>query len=167
MNKYFLLIFALLFGLGLQAQSLVGINIDDLSDAQILSIYEQGKAQGYTIENGEEMAIINGLSADAALKFKKRLEDLLNPEIIESQNQINEPRNDFKEIELPEINDSKKIDTSNIFGHDYFNVDLGSFDKSNGAKAPGNYVLGSGDELTISIFGSSYFQQSFQVLQSF
>ena len=115
MNKYFLLIFALLFGLGLQAQSLVGINIDDLSDAQILSIYEQGKAQGYTIENGEEMAIINGLSADAALKFKKRLEDLLNPEIIESQNQINEPRNDFKEIELPEINDSKKIDTSNIF----------------------------------------------------
>ena len=166
MNKYFSLIFTLLFGIGLQAQSLVGINVDDLSDAQVLSIFERGKAQGLTIENGQEMAINNGLSASEALKFKSRLEGLINSDIIELQNQIIEPSNDRMEVELPEMNNFQKIDSSNIFGHNYFNVDLGSFDKTNSAKAPNNYVLGADDELTISIFGSSYFQETFKVSES-
>ena len=73
MNKHFLLISTLLLGLGLQAQSFVGINVDDLSDAQVLSIFERGKDQGLTIENGQEIAINNGLSAAEAVKFKTRL----------------------------------------------------------------------------------------------
>ena len=166
MNKHLFLIFTLSVGLGLQAQSLIGINVDDLSDAQVLSIFERAKNQGLTIENGEEMAINNGLSAPEALKFKTRLEDLINPETIEFQNQIVETINDRMEVELPEMNNFQKIDSSNIFGHDYFNVDLESFDKTNGAKAPNNYVLGADDELTISIFGSSYFQETFQVSES-
>ena len=52
MTKYIFFIFILLFGLSLQAQSLIGINVDDLSDAQVLSIFEKGKAQGLTLENG-------------------------------------------------------------------------------------------------------------------
>ena len=166
MNKHFLLIFTLLFGLGLQAQSLVGVNVDDLSDAQVLSIFERGKAQGLTIENGQEMAINNGFSSAEALKFKTRLEGLINPEMIKIQNQIIEPSNDRMEFELPEMNNFQKKDSSNIFGHDYFNVDPESFNKSNDAKAPSNYILGTGDELTISIFGSSYFQETFRVSES-
>jgi protein involved in polysaccharide export with SLBB domain len=163
MNKHFLLIFTLLFSLGLQAQSLIGINVDNLSDAQVLSIFERGKAQGLTIENGQEMAINNGMSEAEALKFKSRLEGLIKPGIIEFQNQIIEPSNYRMEVELPNLENPQKIDSSNIFGHDYFNVELESFDKMNGAKAPSNYILGSADELTISIYGNSYFQQTFRV----
>ena len=71
MTKYIFFIFILLFGLSLQAQSLIGINVDDLSDAQVLSIFERGKAQGLTLEKGQEMAIINGMSEAEALKFKR------------------------------------------------------------------------------------------------
>ena len=163
MNKHFLLIFTLILGLGLQAQSLVGINVDDLSDAQVLSIFERGKVQGLTTESGEKLAMDMGLSPAEALKFKTRLEGLINPEAIELQNQIIEPNYDPMEVELPKMINSQQIDSSNIFGHDYFNVDLKSFNKTNGAKAPSNYILGSNDELTISIFGSSYFQKTFQV----
>ena len=88
MNKHFLLISTLLLGLGLQAQSFVGINVDDLSDAQVLSIFERGKDQGLTIENGQEIAINNGLSAAEAVKFKTRLEGLIKPDVIQLQNQI-------------------------------------------------------------------------------
>ncbi|MFL2566798.1 MAG: polysaccharide biosynthesis/export family protein [Schleiferiaceae bacterium] len=163
MNKHFLLIFTFLFGFGLQAQSLVGINVDDLSDAQVLSIFEKGKAQGLTIENGQEMAINMGLSVDEAMKFQSRLEGLINSEMIEFQNEIIESTNDEVADEPQKKNYKQISDSSNIFGHDYFNVDLGLFDKRNGAKAPKNYTLGFGDEITISIFGSSYFQKTFQV----
>ena len=37
------IIIALLFGFNLQAQSLAGVRIDDLSDAQIQSILDRGK----------------------------------------------------------------------------------------------------------------------------
>lgn len=166
MTKYIFFIFILLFGLSLQAQSLIGINVDDLSDAQVLSIFEKGKAQGLTLENGQEMAIDNGMSASEALKFKTRLEGLIKPRMIELQKPIIEPIDDRSQVELSKMKNSQKIDSSNIFGHDYFNVDLESFDKTHGAKAPSNYILGSDDELTISIFGSSYFQETFQVSES-
>ena len=166
MKKYCFLACILLFGISLQGQSLIGANVDDLSDAQILSIFEKGEAQGFTIENGQEMAMSIGLSTDEALKFRTRLEGLLDPKIISLENQIIESSNDPVEVKPLKINDAQKIDSVNIFGHDYFNVDLGSFDKTNGAKAPSNYVLGSDDELTISVFGSSYFQKTFKVTES-
>ena len=156
----------LFLGVSLQGQSLSGVNVDDLSDAQILSIFQKSKEKGLSIQDGESVALNMGLSADEALKFKTRLEGLSNPDIFELDDQIIEPSNDPIEDELPEINNSQKIKSSNIFGHDYFNVDLVSFNKTNGAKAPDNYVLGSDDELTISVFGSSYFQQTFQVSES-
>ena len=57
MNKYYYFALTLFFGLCLEGQSLMGVNVDNLSDAQILSIYEKGKTQGYTIESGQIMAM--------------------------------------------------------------------------------------------------------------
>ncbi len=166
MNKHLFFITTLLFGLCLQAQSLVGVNVDDLSDAQVYSIFERSKAEGLTVENVQEMAINNGMSPNEALKFKIRLDSLLNPEVDNQVNPIIKSSTDITESQSQKKYDKQKTNSSNIFGHDYFNIDLGSFDKSNEAKAPSHYILGFGDELTISIFGSSYFQQTFQVSES-
>ena len=76
MNKYCLLAVMLFLEFSLHGQSLTGVNVDNLSDAQILSIFEEGQAQGYTIENGQEIALSMGLSLDDAKKFKSRLEIL-------------------------------------------------------------------------------------------
>jgi len=154
------------FGSYLQGQSLIGVNVDDLSDAQILSIIEKGEEQGLSIQDGEAMALSMGLSQGEAIKFKSRLE-VLNSPIKDVTPKIN-PYSSLNEIEKNEVKERKysgnsKNDTSNIFGHSYFSSDIKVFDQSSGAKAPSNYILGSGDELTISVFGISYFQGSFKV----
>ena len=166
MNKYCLLAFMLFLGVSLQGQSLIGVNVDDLSDTQILSIFQKGEEQGLSIQDGEAMAINMGLSSGEAKKFKSRLE-VLNHSTKEVTPTMN-PYSSSDEIEKNEAeelkySDNSQNDSSNIFGHSYFSSDIRAFDQSSGAKAPSNYILGSGDELTISVFGISYFQGSFKV----
>ena len=67
------IIIALLFGFNLQAQSLVGVRIDDLSDAQIQSILDRGKSQGMSREQGEQWALSLGLSPEESAKFQTRV----------------------------------------------------------------------------------------------
>jgi protein involved in polysaccharide export with SLBB domain len=166
MNKYYFLAFMLFLGVSLQGQSLTGVNVDNLSDAQILSIFEEGQAQGYTIENGQEIALSMGLSLDDAKKFKSRLK-ILNSSIKKGKPTMNpySSSDEFEKNKAEEqkYSDNSQNDSSNIFGHSYFSSDIKGFDQSSGAKAPSNYILGWGDELTISVFGISYFQGSFKV----
>ena len=166
MNKYCLLAYIFFLGISLRGQSLIGVNVDDLSDTQILSIFQKGEEQGLSVEDGETMAINMGLSLDEAKKFKSRLE-VINNSIKEGKSTTNSYSSSYqiekKEEEEPEYLDNSRNDSSNIFGHSYFNSDIKVFDQSAGAKAPSNYILGSGDELTISVFGISYFQESFKV----
>ncbi len=166
MNKYCLLAFMLFLGVSLQGQSLIGVSVDDLSDTQILSIFQKGEEQGLSIQDGEAMAINMGLSSGEAKKFKSRLE-VLNRSTKEVTPTMN-PYSSSDEIEKNEAeelkySDNSQNDSSNIFGHSYFSSDIKAFDQSSGAKAPSNYILGSGDELTISVFGISYFQGTFTV----
>ena len=156
----------LFLGVSLQGQSLTGVNVDDLSDAQILSIFQKGEEQSLSIQDGEAMALNMGLSSDEAKKFKSRLE-VLNSSIKEGKPTMN-LYSSLDEIEKnkaeePEYSYDSQNDSSNIFGHSYFSSDIKAFDQASGAKAPSNYILGSGDELTISVFGISYFQGSFKV----
>ena len=67
---------ALLLGLNLQAQSLTGVKIDDLSDAQIQAILDRGTSQGMSQDQGEQWALSMGLSPEEAVKFKARAEAL-------------------------------------------------------------------------------------------
>ena len=75
---------ALLLGFNLQAQSLVGVKVDDLSDAQIQAILARGKSQGMNQEQGEQWALSMGLSPEEAAKFKARAE-ALNASISETE----------------------------------------------------------------------------------
>ena len=51
-----------------------------------------------------------------------------------------------------------------VFGLDYFdNTSLIVFDRSNGSKAPENYLLDEGDELNISLWGFAEYNEVFKV----
>jgi polysaccharide export outer membrane protein len=55
-------------------------------------------------------------------------------------------------------------DTEKIFGHSFFkNNNIKFFDKANQLKAPDNYLLGVGDELSISIWGFSDYNEVFKI----
>ena len=163
MKKYFFLFFSLLIQ-SILAQSLVGINVDDLSDNEIISIFEKGKSQGFTIETGEKMALSMGLSPENARKFISRvtnINDSVNKELMD----FDENEKDFTSNRVDTTFKKKfnYLDTTNIFGHDFFSSDLKQFDARSLAKAPDNYILGVGDELTLSVFGSSFFQKTYTV----
>lgn len=58
-------------------------------------------------------------------------------------------------------------DLGTIFGHSFFkNNNIKFYDKANQVKAPDNYVLGVGDELSISIWGYSDFNDVFKIDQN-
>ncbi len=59
------------------------------------------------------------------------------------------------------FNDSIQYPIGKIFGHDVFrNNDLNFFNRAFDAQAPENYLLGEGDELTISIWGMADYSES-------
>lgn len=55
-----------------------------------------------------------------------------------------------------------ELPPTDIFGHQLFRAkDMGVYNTTSEVKPPDSYVLGSGDELTISIFGPSQFDNKF------
>ncbi|MBP7498028.1 MAG: SLBB domain-containing protein, partial [Bacteroidales bacterium] len=53
---------------------------------------------------------------------------------------------------------------ANIYGQDLFrNKNINFFEKSSRQKAPDNYILGIGDELSISIWGFAEYNETFQI----
>ena len=176
MMKRFFFLFAILLTTVLAAQDLSGIKVDDLTDAQVRQIFNQGQAQGLSIAEGEQMALNMGLSPEEAAKFKARIEklnagasatpasgtnSLITTEVSEKAEgnitktaahagqKVAEPK-----TELP----------VNIYGQQIFRRgDLKIYERSLDAKAPSNYVLGEGDQLGVSVFGSSYFQKEYTV----
>ena len=76
MTKRLFLLAAILFSTTVFAQDFSGVKVDDLTDAQIQQIYNQGQAQGLSIAEGEQMALNMGLSPEEAAKFKARLNKL-------------------------------------------------------------------------------------------
>jgi hypothetical protein len=51
-----------------------------------------------------------------------------------------------------------------IYGQQFFRgADLRVYERSLDAKAPDNYVLGEGDEIGVSVYGTAYFNEVYKV----
>lgn len=73
-------------------------------------------------------------------------------------------KNQINELEEAPLTRKMEIDSEKVFGHSFFkNNNIKFYDKANQLKAPDNYVLGIGDELTISIWGYSDFNGVFTI----
>ncbi|MES2284315.1 MAG: SLBB domain-containing protein [Bacteroidota bacterium] len=58
----------------------------------------------------------------------------------------------------------KDVNPETVFGHSFFkNNNIKFYDKANQLKAPDNYVLGIGDEISIAIWGYSDFNGAFMI----
>ncbi|MDO9185588.1 MAG: SLBB domain-containing protein [Bacteroidia bacterium] len=66
-----------------------------------------------------------------------------------------------KNIDTPIVKDTSR---ETIFGHSFFkNNNIKFYDKANQLKAPDNYILGIGDEISIAIWGYSDFNGAFTI----
>jgi len=82
-----------------------------------------------------------------------------------AKNKEKEEAQEIKGTEVPVIPSSEKDTTSEkVFGHSFFNNNnIKFYSKANQLKAPDNYILGIGDEISVAIWGYSDFNGSFTI----
>ena len=164
----------LLFGLGLNtplhSQSLSStdlstINVDDLSDEQILSYLKQAESSGYTQGQLEAFARQRGMSATQISKLRRRIEQLSNAG---NQNQGTENGKvgaNRQELALTQSEVFGELSGSGanqltetqrkIYGYDLFQSDKLTFAPNLNIPTPDDYVLGPGDEIHIDLWGAT------------
>ncbi|NDD35689.1 MAG: hypothetical protein EBZ26_05215, partial [Flavobacteriia bacterium] len=175
MLKRFLFLAAILVTTVLSAQNLAGVKVDDLTDAQIKSILAQGQSQGLGIEEGEQIALGMGLSREEAAKFKARIASMNGPSQSGTSStgslvttQVEEKAETQLAITAKVAGNSANAQKENapvsIYGQQVFREgNLSIYERSLDAKAPSNYVLGEGDQLGVSVFGTAFFQKEYTV----
>ncbi|WP_111672208.1 SLBB domain-containing protein [Algoriphagus litoralis] len=165
-----------LFHSVLNAQSLSdlrNLKVDNLSDAQIEQLIKRAEASGMTTVQLETMAREQGLSPIEANKLRQRIMDLQNPS--NTQNTLESAqmgRGSGIQTQEDMFDSLRRSDPyydltpfqKKIFGFKLFhNRDL-DFSPSLNIPTPQGYIVGSGDQLLIDVYGAS--QQSFDVTVS-
>lgn len=176
----FILLFALIFSfLFHQADAQVlgsidptTVNIDDLSDQQIMQVWNRAQQENMDIEEVVSFATVQGLPAAEASKLRSRLNDARASGNRDEQSNGSASRDlKLSEDEVENIVPDSAIEishstvqTSNssnggsvpIYGHSIFtDQTLNVFTTTDAARAPDSYVLGSEDQIRITIFGQS------------
>ncbi len=119
------------------------------SDAQIEQLMKF-KNQGEVTNAGSNSDGTKGKTAKQQIKEEKAEKD-----------SVNEESTDKSELIKNKLTDNY---AETIFGHSFFvNNNIKFYSKANQLKAPDNYVLGIGDEISIAIWGYSDFNGVFTI----
>jgi protein involved in polysaccharide export with SLBB domain len=170
--KIFLLFFFFVIGsTTLLAQSLSDIGkvkVDMLSDAQLQEMLQRAKSQGLNESQVVTMARERGMPAGEVGKLQQRLAKLKQgarggqeATSSEGSERTMEGESELSEIPAPPALETLSPYQQKIFGFTlFYNKEL-NFNPSLNIPTPQGYVLGSGDQLLIDIYGAS--QQSYDL----
>lgn len=152
----------------LSGSNLATINVDDLSDEQILNYIKQAESSGFTEQQLEAMARQRGMPESQISKLRRRVEQLRmgigtdpNSEVNPSSNTSGRQEVIFNEGDVfgklggynPEENLTEE--EKKIFGYDLFHSDVLTFAPNLNIPTPDDYVLGPGDEIIIDLWGAT------------
>jgi protein involved in polysaccharide export with SLBB domain len=159
---FFSFLFTVSFHLGIAQQSLVdfsSVSVDDMTDSQIESLLIKAQSAGYSESDLFQLAGQQGLSAAEISALGERVNKINSSRVAQAKSYPNSNRN--REI-INRVIPTRKTPT-NIFGLDFFKnqKDQNVLSTLTNIPTPSEYVLGSGDELFIDIYGKS--EQYYQV----
>ena len=142
-------------------QNLSGVNVNNLTDAQIAQLMQQAQASGLSDAQLSQLVESRGMSPDQVQILQKRITDMRN-----SNNSLN--KSDTVSSESRKLNYQQDtsnrikniIDTLNsgrpkIFGADLFKNNNLTFEPNLHLATPVNYILGPDDQLLINVYGNS------------
>lgn len=155
-----------------QAQSLSGtdlstINIDDLTDQDILNYIKEAENRGFTQAQVEALARQRGMTEIQISKLRRRVEQLRLSssganQKLENTQQLSTGRNEttldddvFGMLVESERSKSLTDEQKKIFGFDLFNSENLTFAPNLNIPTPEDYVIGPGDELIIDLWGTT------------
>lgn len=152
-RKAVYIMFLLGFYLIGQAQNLPSKTGGQISDQQLLQLYQRAQAAGMTETDITNLLSKQGLSASEISSIKKRLSQLQNSKQSSlSRGNIKDTSEFLRDtswvLQLPGFRSK-----SNIYGLDFFNTPNQSFSPNFKIATPKNYVLGADDELIITLTG--------------
>lgn len=159
----FLAVLAFALGATLSAQNLSHVSVDQMSDAQIQQIVNRGKAQGLSESDAEAMAISMGLAPEEAAKFKERVAKLSPKAEVKQDGEKLKEKQEPKNQRLAQPKEVS--DSSDVFGMDFFKrADFKPYTQGNEVvQAPASYLIGPGDELTVTVYGTALVSKTLKV----
>jgi protein involved in polysaccharide export with SLBB domain len=106
-------------------------------------------------------AILNQMEAE---KDQKTPQNTTEPASTQVSEQHNVPSKSEQEAEKMAKANSAEAPMTDIYGHHLFRQkDVAVYRTTNEVKPPDSYVLSSGDELTVSVFGASQFDSKYTI----
>lgn len=146
-----------IYAQNVSASQMANVNIDDLSDEQILAYWERAQAEGYTMEQLEVIAKSRGVSAVQISKLKRRITALRYADTEEGAYEGDLSKEDFEVgvFGLDGTEQDEMVEKNDLFGYDFFSNPSISFTPNMNLATPQNYQLGPGDEILIDIWGAA------------
>ncbi|TSD66471.1 capsule biosynthesis protein [Inquilinus sp. KBS0705] len=156
-------------------QDLSTIQVDNLTDAQIMRYMQQAQASGMTQDQLAQLAAARGMKPQEVQKLQARIAAIQNktqtvkPTTTPAVTGTAAPRTvDFGTTAPAPVTDTTKTASDallelkpKIFGQDLFNNSGTTFEPNLRLATPLNYVIGTGDQLLIDISG--YSEASYQL----
>ncbi len=159
--------------------NLSSINIDDLSDQQIMMLLQKAQDAGLTDDQIVQQAQARGMSNSQVQKLQSRIKDIRSKNggmksfkkssIDTSNNMSSGRKTNFKVDSLSDTTANKKNQLfdnlkQKIFGADLFrNSNPNTFEPNLKLATPVNYIVGPDDQLNINVYGNSVADWSLDV----
>lgn len=138
----------------LDISKLTESSIDSMSDAELDNLWKEAQKQGYTLQDLERIAELKKIPQPKIKKIKERFQQkssLKNKQTIAEFSKKNNPH--FGIVQQDSI--KQDLIESPVFGYNFFRNPNISFTPSLNMPTPANYIIGTGDELLIEIWGAS------------
>jgi protein involved in polysaccharide export with SLBB domain len=157
-TKSILVLVAILFVGSLGAQDLKNLKINQLSDQQMMQVWQQFSAKGMTESEAMKMMVQKGLGPNEVGMFKKRLVGIqaaqkskfgtsaASKNFIKDTSMFLQDSSWVSEVPSIRVNDK-------FYGYSFFSNPNTEFQPNLNMATPKNYILGPGDELNITLSG--------------
>ncbi|MEM9830563.1 MAG: SLBB domain-containing protein [Bacteroidota bacterium] len=164
---FFLLVPALVAVYGQDASSLLRqqdwsrVRVDDYSDDQVRRLIQTAEDRNISIQNIQEQAVYRGMPRTEVNKLLQRIRRLQRSSPGRNQNGVPSAFSDTEADSLAQMSqrdtslDNITAEEQKVFGFNIFNSQDLTFEPNLTIATPKNYQLGSGDELSINIWGAS------------
>ena len=136
------------------------MNVEEMSDEQIQDLLIQAKEMGYSQSDLLQLAQSQGVSIEELTALKKRMTGLGSGRVAEGSKRpgLRVREQTDSDLITPTVSMGEESPASTrIFGHAlFYNPGIRhTFEPSLNLPTPKNYILGTGDELYIDIYGAS------------
>ncbi|MBK0381130.1 SLBB domain-containing protein [Mucilaginibacter sp. SD-g] len=144
-------------------QNLSTVNVNELSDAQLMKLMQQAQSSGLSDEQLAQQLQARGLSAEQLQQLQQRISSLRKSNATANNNNTDQNLSVARGLNYtPDSTGTPRRSTDianalipHIFGADLFRNSNVTFEPNLKLATPVNYILGPDDQLNINVYGNS------------